>query len=372
MDGRLVKKMFSLLQGRENEWKDIETHLDQMLSNLPEALGKEDIENSIKTLSLEEQKSSCCKYFLNNCKSSNVLLSVIKIANKLSTKLKEVKENHKRKEKVCRKLCKKEEESKIQMKKNTLLVKKEYSKLADIPDDVTKTVCNFLPLEESFFWKYGTLSKKMLFPVVNLMSENKLLVRFDKDDTKYRNELRLLKSSPYIANAVEKLGVAILHRKNIKKEDIHRLSKWCKNLRVLDLYKTNVTLPMIQTVSMNCRYITHLRLGQCVNINKEMIEFVSNNFKSLEELSLPCCLTLKWRTAPIAKSRRDKKINVTSLFGVDIESYRLVHETNQCNINRTHSYKIGTHIGRKEVDGVLLSSFNAGLFECLSCCFQGV
>ena len=195
------------------------------------------------------------------------------------------------------------------------------------------------------------------------MSKNKLLVRFEINEGKYKQHLRLVQSSQHIRSSVEKLGVCIPFNNNVAKDDMSMIATKCPNLQVLDFCKSNITLAMARIITMNCKRIAHLALGKCEYVNKEMIEIISENCKYLKEIHIPCWLTIKlvWPITSIGYVVYGKK--VSSLFGVEIKTYDILHNTNDCKDDSTNSYVIEVSIGLKEVNGVLLSALHVDLFR---------
>merc|ERR1712012_617564 len=110
----------------------------------------------------------------------------------------------------------------------------------------------------------------------------KLLVTFDNNKEKYHGNLNVLKSSRYISESVEKIGIKIVHNDMLGMRDMFEIVTRCYNLSMIDLFKSNASMSFNKTITMNCKRLTHLGLGKCKNINKEMIELISENCEYLK------------------------------------------------------------------------------------------
>jgi len=276
---------------------------------------------------------------------------MIKLVNKLVDKLKN--EDGKSKRKNMDLL---QHNAKAANKEEIQSDNKTFSKFKDLPDALVRSLVDSLPLDNTFFWKYGTINRRMLCYVEELMQRKKLLVNFMSIEKEYKARIKFLKSSSRIAKSIEKIGMTIINNDKKKEEEMKITAKRCPNLRIIAFYKSDVSLEMMKWITKNCSDITHLGLGKCKYINKKMIEMISENCKYLEHIAFPQCSSLNLMHSSTKKTRKNGDIIGPSLFGVAIESYELVHDSNKCNDSGLNRYSIGSAFAITEIEGKKLTS----------------
>jgi len=328
-------------------WNEIEMYLEKMFADLRGVLKKEEVDYFANSLSFDKYNSSFQRF----------ILTMIELVNTLLNRTMQQRDKNDNKNKGY----KKPSPSNIMTKKKNLIQKKN-STFNDISHELVSSVFSAITLDDTFFWRYGVINRNFLFHVTNIMLSKKLLVKFDDNQENYNNNLYLLKLSPYISESVEKIGIKIVHNTFLGMRDMFEIVTRCYDLRMIDLFKSNASMSVIRAITMNCKRLTHLGLGKCEHINKEVIEMISENCEYLKVIQFPSCTTLKVKKVQVPKFSKDGKPLFSKLFGVQIEGYEITHNRNVCEICELKTYNIEYLMGISEIDGKILSSINRWIF----------
>lgn len=322
MNNWVVRSTLSIFQRNGDRWKGLSNPLEKMLSNLESIFGKQEADSLGTDLILAKMDGSF----------ADLVIALVELINELLKKLNDKISNNEKTHADSSEEVKQKPRRKVKVQ----CTKSGYSTLNDIQDDMMKIVIPYVCYDRFALWKYGVVCKKMLTSVTDFMTTNKVLVDFPSDEKSYKNDLGLLKSSPLIARVVEKHGLVIAHNNMISKDDISIITKVCSNIRLLHLYNSNVTIPLLRAITLKCKKITHIHLGKCKHINEEMIQIVSDNCKYLEVIQLPYCTTIN-----LNYSRKFDRRGLRKLFGADIEDFKIFHTPTQCNSNFSTPYRCG-------------------------------
>jgi len=190
------------------------------------------------------------------------------------------------------------------------------------------------------------------------MLQNKFIAWFCNDNKKLETYIKAIKSSRCIAESVEMMGIAIPWNDCITKDDIFSIATSCPNLRMIDMHNSNASLSIIRVISLNCKKLTHLGLGKCNFISKEMINYLSEQCEHLEVIQVPHCTNLTFKYPAFPKAGSDSNSKPSSIFGVEIESYEIIHYPNKCLTSHFCIYRIGSFMGMVEFKGKMLKSLN--------------
>merc|ERR1712223_80167 len=328
--------MGNYFQDIDKKWTEIGIQLDKMFSSLHGALDENDIAHFKRNLNHAKNEVS-----LTNC-----IQSLIKLVERLSSSIK--MENN------SKGIVKNLDEPKVAKKslhnEKLKIPAKQHSNFNCLSDNMVKKVCKSLPNQRYFFWKYGAVCKAMLFHVTNFLLRQNFLVAFEPEGEKFKQNLTLLNTSSYISKAIAKLGAAITFNKSLDKDDMLIFATKCYNLRFLQLFQSNVPLPHVEVITTKLKKLSHLNVGSCRYIHKEMIDMVSKNCKYLETLQTPFCTTLSFVNPNSGQ-------NVSFIFGVAIDDYEVFHNRANCKVSQAHIYKIGSYLGGTKTDrGELLHS----------------
>merc|ERR1712109_53287 len=106
----------------------------------------------------------------------------------------------------------------------------------------------------------------------------------------------------------------------------------CYNLRHLSLFHSNVPLPFVEVITTRCKKLKDLVVGSCRYVHKEMIDMVSKNCKYLETLQTPYCTKLLFKHLQLPHTGQNK----SSIFGMAIDNYEVVHNPNNCKLLQTY------------------------------------
>lgn len=205
--------MFSAFKEVDNDWKEIKTRLDQMIYNLDGVLEESCIKDLKKILTLDDPNKSI----------KNIIFDLIDIVNKMAINVNAEKE--KKKNQNINPLP--NLGTSIQVFKKTKS-QKVRSNFDEIPQKMLRTVCNFLPFYWFFLWKFGTVNRKILYHAENIMSQNKLLVHFAKNEQKQEEMFQQLKASGHIAKSVERIGLAASINEYIARKSLSTITKFRK------------------------------------------------------------------------------------------------------------------------------------------------